>query len=81
MNNLIVAIAAGVGVAALIGGFRLGGRHQIARARYAGWRAAVRAVPIALSAFLSALGDLIAGWLLLIGVALVVGAILWKVYA
>lgn len=81
MNRTLVLLAALALAGILIVGFRLGARHQVARTRYANWRAARRAVPVALKAFTEALVDVAGFWLLISGSCAVAIIVAWKIAA
>lgn len=78
-TGTVVLIAAVIGVGALAAGFQLGGKHTVARMRYAAWRNAVMAVPLAFKAFINALMDVLGYWILTAGVAALIFVIAWKV--
>lgn len=78
-TGTVVLVAAVIAVGALVAGFQLGGKHVVARMRYAAWRQAVMAVPLAFKAFINALLDVVGYWLLVAGVAALIFVIAWKV--
>ena len=76
---LMIAAAAALAAGAL-GGFRLGVRHHHARTRHAGWRASVRAVPLAFRAFTDALLQALTAWAITLGVAALVLWLCWEAW-